>query len=174
MTIDSAVLFAQSQPFSDSLYMTSPYNLVFETPLLQKDIVLSNKIVSTINLRLNVPDADFSCTIYEITPDGKSKNICYDLARVRYRNGGDRPLLAKSGETIQLRFDNTYVFVKKLVKGSKLRLEFALNNNPWNEKNFGFGGVVSHETTNSPHIIEASIITGGKDASKLVVPITTQ
>jgi len=170
MTIDSAMLFASDQPFSDSLYMSWPYNLVFETAPLKNDIIVSDKIAPEINVMLNVPDADFTCNVYEISPDGKSRNLGSDYIRVRYRNGGEKPLLAKPGEVVQLRFSNLYVYIKKIAKGSKLRFEFAVANNPWNEKNFGFGGVVSHETTIDPRIIEAKIITGGKDASKMVVP----
>jgi len=170
MTIDSAMLFESAQPFSDSLYMSWPYTVLFETAPLQKDIILSDRITPEINAMLNVPDADFTCTVYEIAPDGKSRNIGYDYVRVRYRNGGDKPMLAKPGEVVNLRFTNLFVYIKKVAKGSKLRFEFAVANNPWNEKNYGFGGEVSHETTNAPRIIEAKIITGGKDASKLVVP----
>lgn len=175
MAFDSAFLFAQpATPYDDSLYMTSAYNLMFESSPLEKDIVLSNEITSAIFMKLNVPDADFDWNIYEITPDGKSKIIGSNYIRVRYRNGGDKPMLAKPGEIIKLNFEDAYIFIKKISKGSKLRLEFELTNRPYFEKNYGFGGIVSHETTDKPRIIEAKILTGGKYASKLVLPIVKQ
>jgi uncharacterized protein len=171
---DSAFVFAESTPFSDSLYLTSPYNLVFETPILKNDIIVTNKIIANIYMQLNVPDADFNFTIYEIAPDGKSRSIAEDASRVRYRMGGDKPQLAKPGENILLKFDNAFIYVKKINKGSKLRLEFQLINSPWHERNYGFGGVVNKESTHKPRIIEAKIMTGGKSASNIVIPISNK
>lgn len=172
MAIDSASLFAASVPFDDSLYMTSPYNMVFESKPLEKDIVISDKIITRIYTKLNVPDADFEITINEITPDGKSYNLGFGQIRVRYRNGGEKPQLAKTGEIVALNFDDIFIYIKKIHKGSKLRLVFASSNNPWSEKNFGFGGEVSKESTTNPRWIEATIQANKKYPSKIVIPYT--
>jgi hypothetical protein len=50
--------------------------------------------------------------------------------------------------SLPFNFDNAFVYIKKLTKGSKLRLIFQSINNPWAEKNFGFGGVVSKDFIN--------------------------
>ena len=172
MAIDSAYFFTPSKPYDDSLYMTSPYNLVFESDPLQKDIVLSDKIISRIYCTLNVPDADFDLLVQEISPDGKDRNIALGNTRVRYRNGGDKPQLLNKGEVALLSFDNIFLYIKKISKGSKLRIIFQSSNNPYTEKNFGFGGVVSKETTTSPRIIEANILMNNQYPSKIVLPIS--
>jgi putative CocE/NonD family hydrolase len=174
MAIDSAFLFAQPKPFSDSLYLVSPYNLVFESAPLEKDIIISDKILARIYVMLNVPDADFEISIQEVTPDGKDKNLAFGNVRARYRNGEVTGQLVKPGEIAELNFDNIYVYIKRIGKGSKLRLQFQSSNSPYAEKNYGFGGVVSQESTTKPRIIEATIQVNKKYPSKIVIPITNK
>ncbi|MGG9961009.1 CocE/NonD family hydrolase [Ferruginibacter sp. SUN106] len=173
MALDSAFLFSPSKPYDDSLYMTSPYNLVFESRPLEQDIVITDKIISRIYATLNVPDADFEMAVEEVAADGKDRSLASGIIRVRYRNGDEKPQLAKPGEIVVLNFDDIFLYIKKVSKGSKLRFIFQSSNNPWAEKNFGFGGEVSKETTTNPRIIEATILMGNKFASKIVVPYTT-
>jgi putative CocE/NonD family hydrolase len=172
MALDSAYLFASPLPFDDSIYMTSAYNLVFESSPLTQDIVLSDKIITRIFATLNVPDADFEINLQEVAPDGKDQNVATGSIRVRYRNGGEKPQLAKPGEVVQLNFDGIYIYIKKITKGSKLRLVFQSINNPWLEKNYGFGGEVSKESSTALRIIEANILMGKTYPSKVVLPIT--
>ncbi len=174
MPIDSAILFANAKPFDDSLYMISKYNLIFESTPLQKNIIVSDKIIARLFTTLNTPDADFEIKIEELLPNGKSLSLANTLLRTRYRNSSEKPQLIKSGEVIQLNFDNAYVYIKKLTKGSKLRLIFQSINNPWAEKNYGFGGVVSNESTTKPRMIEAKILMSKKYPSKVVVPYTVE
>ena len=172
MALDSSFLYAEAKPFDDSLYLTSPYNIVFESQPLTKDIVLSDKILARIFLSLNTPDADFGLVVDEIAPDGKSRLLCTDNIRVRYRNGADRPQLAKPREVMQLNFENAFVYIKKISKGSRLRITFQSINNPDSEKNFGFGGIVSHESTTSDRIIEATILMNKTYPSRIIIPTT--
>lgn len=172
MVIDSAYFFTTPRPYDDSLYMTSPHNAVFESLPLKEDIVLSNKIISRIYLTLNVPDADFEVYLQEVDEEGKDRKIASGRIRVRYRNGGEKPQPAKMGEVLQLDFDGFFIYIKKISRGSRLRLVFQNINNPLYEKNYGFGGEVSKESTTAPRMIKANILTGGKYASKVVLPVS--
>jgi|GEM_PF-416997 len=174
MAIDSAFVFAQPKPFDDSLYMASPYNMVFESAPLDKDIIISDKILARIYATLNVPDADFEISVEEITPDGKDKPLAFGNVRARYRHGEEKGVLVKPGEVIELNFHNIYVYIKRISKGSKLRLQFSSTNTPFAEKNYGFGGIVSQESTTQPRIIEATIQANKKYPSKIVIPITVK
>ncbi len=172
MAIDSSFLFAQSKPFDDSLYLISPYNLIFESAPLEKDIIISDKILARIYATLNVPDADFEISVEEITPDGKDLNFAFGNVRARYREGDEKGRLVKPNEVIELNFKNIYIYIKRISKGSKLRLMFQSTNTPWAEKNYGFGGTVSSESTSAPRIIEANILMSKKYPSKIVIPVT--
>lgn len=168
--LDSAFLFAMPRPFDDSLYMTSPYNMVFESQPMTKDIIVTGKMITDLYLSLNVPDADFGVTIFEITPDGRSYNLVNTALRSRYRNGGEKPQLLHPGQVAQHRFDDVFLYIKKIPKGNKLRLVFESVNSPNFEKNYGFGGVVSREATAQPRIIEATIHTGTRYPSRILIP----
>ncbi len=174
MAIDSASLFAFSKPFDDSIYMSSSHNMVFESQPLQKDILISNKIISRIYASLNVPDADFEISVHEISANGETREFGIGRIRARYRNSDEIPELVKPGEIVLLNFQDINIYIKKITKGTKLRLVFRIINDPWSEKNFGFGGVVSIESTVQPRIIEATLLVGGKNASKLVLPIMSE
>ena len=171
---DSAFLFQYGNPFDDSLYMTSPYNMVFESKPLEKDIILSDKVTAQLYMSLNVPDADFFMNVSEVDAAGKSYDIAYAMLRSRYRNGGDKPELMKPGQVALHNFDQAFLYVKKIRKGSKLRLAFEILNTPVYQKNYGFGGNISKETTDKPRVIEATIHTGPGYPSRIVVPYTTE
>ena len=174
MALDSAYLFAYPKPFDDSLYMTSPYNMVFESEPLEKDLMISDKILAHLYLTLNVPDADFDISIDEVDAEGKNRTLGKSETRLRYRNGGDKPQLLRKGEVASVVFNDIFIYIKKVSKGSKLRLTFHSTNHPWSEKNFGFGGEVSKETTTSPRIINATILMNKKYPSRVVIPYTSK
>jgi hypothetical protein len=54
---------------------------------------------------MDVPDTDFSVTLYEILPDGSSVRLTSDRMRARYRESLSEEKLVKSGE-ISVAFSN--------------------------------------------------------------------
>lgn len=171
MPRDSAALFGEMNYTIENSYIRSPYKLIFETEPFDQDLILADKISVQLSAYLNVRDADYMAVIYEIGPDGFHEAITFGTIRARYRNG-DEPQLIKPGELIQLNFGHVLMNLKKLKKGHRLRLVLDYINSPYQQRNYGFGGDVSRETATSPRIIETKIITGGRNASKIVLPVT--
>ncbi|WP_276482511.1 CocE/NonD family hydrolase [Paraflavitalea pollutisoli] len=170
--IDSAFLYARSKPFDDSLYMASPYNLVFDSKPMEQDIIVTGKMVADLYLSLNVPDADFQVNIYEIDTEGKSYMLTNTILRSRYRLGGDKGRLLKPGTVALHRFDDVFLYIKKIPKGNKLRMTFESVNSPGFERNYGFGGVVSRETTQGPRLIKATLHSSPVLTSRIKIPYT--
>lgn len=168
--IDSAFLFARPVPFDDSLYLSSAYNMVFESRPLEKDIILTGKLTAQLYLSLNVPDADFQFTVYEVDATGKNYMIASAPLRSRYRKSGDKPLLMKPGEVALHNFEEVFLYIKQVKKGHKLRFVFESINSPVFEKNYGFGGVVSKETATGPRIITATIHSSARYPSRILLP----
>jgi uncharacterized protein len=168
--LDSMYLFSSSRSVGDSIYMSSSHNLIFESEPLLNDITISDRIVSKIYASLNVPDADFEVSIREIVRNGKEHKLANGRIRVRYRNGARQPELVKLGEVVLLSIQDVHLYIKKVSKGSKIRLIFQSVNNPWNEKNWGFGGEVSKESTTDPRVIRATIHIGKQYKSKIIIP----
>ena len=126
--------------------------------------------LTRIYMSLNVPDADFEISIHDVSTDGKNRKLADASERVRYRDSGEKPQRVKPGEIFLINFDDAFIYIKKISKGSRLRLVFQSINHYNNEKNFGFGGEVSKESTKEPRIIEATIIMNKQYPSKVVVP----
>lgn len=169
--LDSAFVFPSIQPGSDSLSVSSKYNMIFETAPLQNDILLSDRMMADLYVSLNVPDTDLWLSFSELTPDGKYKPISYSLLRCRYRKGGDKPMLMVPGKTEKLSFNSALIYVKKIAKGSRIRVELECTNRPYYEKNYGFGGVVADESTSQPRIVEATLQMSKKYPSCIKVPV---
>lgn len=170
--LDSTFLYSYAKPFDDSLYLADTHNIVFETPAFPKDIMITGKILPRLYMSLNVPDADFGIHIHEISADGKSTELCASNIRARYRHSDENPQLVKPGTIDRYDFTGNFLYIKKISKGSKLRITFEVVNDPNYEKNYGFGGVVSQESTKQPRIIEATIQLSKKYPSRIDIPYT--
>lgn len=156
----------------DQHNLYSPHTILFETAPFPRDIQLADRISAELYIRLNVPDADFSINFYEITKDNMRVYLGSSAIRCRYRFGGDQPKLMPLNSIEKLAFNNAYIYLKKIRKGSRIRVEFGSSNSPSIEKNYGFGGIVSQESTQAPRFIEATIITDKDHPSSIKIPIT--
>jgi hypothetical protein len=170
--LDSAFVFGQDKPFGDSLVITSPHNLVFESAPLARAVELSGAVLPRLFMSLNVPDADFSVVVSEVAPDGKVRMLGRSLQRARYRHGGEKPQLVKPGQIERYDFAGTYLYLKKLTAGTRLRLTFEVSNTPGYERNYGFGGVVAQERATGPRLIEATLHTGAAYPSRVDLPVS--
>lgn len=169
--VDSAYAFSYT-PLDDSLYMASKTNLIFESQPLTRDIMVTGKIIPRLYMSLNVPDADYRVGIYEITPDGRSEELCYSHLRARYRHSGEAPELVKPGKTERYDFNDGFLYIKKIARGSKLRMTFENLNSPSYQKNYGFGGSVSKETAKGPRVFETTLQLSKTYPSRIDIPYT--
>ena len=169
--VDSSIIYFQGNPLTDTTYMRSPHNLVFESDPFDQDFTLAGSLLLRLLMSINVPDADMQVKFYELDEVGNSTLLCYDLQRLRYRNGFSYPQLAKEGDLLHWSFDKVFFDVRRIRKGHRLRVELQFVNEPSYQKNFGFGGDVSRETTNEPRWFRTVIYTGDKHASRVVIPI---
>jgi len=122
--------------------------LVYHSPPLAEDIEVSGYAKFRAYLELNVPDTDFCVTLYEIRPDGKKILLGSDTMRARYRNSLEKAELVIPGEINLYEFANFYFFVRRLTKGSRIRLILSCLNSPEWQKNHNSGGVIAYETAN--------------------------
>ncbi len=171
-TMDSLVIFSPgSFKNIDSAYHAFNSGLAFETAPLEKDIILSGNLVAHLFTSLNVPDADIVVEYSEVDSADKEKSLTYDVLRTRYRNSAEHPELMAVGKPTLLNFNTSYIKVQKIKKGQRLRIYVSIRNNSFGEKNYGYGGVVSKETSNGARIIETKIYAGKKYPSYIAVPV---
>jgi len=121
-------------------------NLVYHSPPLEDEIRIAGYIKVKLHIELNVPDTDIQVGLFEIRPNGTSIQMAQGWIRARYRNSLSRPELVKPGEINLYEFNILDYFVRKLEKGSRLRLVVSPVNTPLAQKNYNSGGSVSKES----------------------------
>lgn len=171
-TMDSLEIFSPgSIKNMDSVEYTFNSGLAFETVPLENDIILSGSIAAHLFASLNVPDADVEVSFNEVDSADNEKLLAQDVLRTRYRNSPEDPQLMVPGKPYLLHFNTSFFKVKKIRKGQRLRFYVSIRNNTFAEKNYGYGGIVSNETSTGPRIIETTIYAGKKYPSYIAVPV---
>jgi predicted acyl esterase len=72
--------------------------VVYHSELFAKDTGVSGNVKLTVWIAMDVPDTDFSATLYEILLDGNSVQLTSDRLRATYRNSLSEEKLVKPGE----------------------------------------------------------------------------
>jgi putative CocE/NonD family hydrolase len=120
--------------------------LVYHSPPLKERLQIAGYIKVRLHVELNVPDTDLQVVLYEIRPDGSSLYLAQGWVRARYRNSLSQPELVRPGEINEYEFKILDFFVRRLNKGSRLRLLVSSVNTPMAQKNYNAGGNVSTES----------------------------
>jgi putative CocE/NonD family hydrolase len=112
-----------------------PDILVFETALLEADMVVTGAIEAKLWISSDRPDTDFTLKLIDVYPpsedypDGFAMNLTDGIMRVRYRDSWERPKMLQPGEVAQITvaaFPTSNLFKK----GHKIRLDVSSSNFP--------------------------------------------
>jgi uncharacterized protein len=158
---------------TDQRYALNLYGdgVVYHSGPFAADTEISGFVKLTAWIALDVPDTDFSATLYEILPDGTSVQLTSDAMRARYRDSLTQAKLVKPGEINQYVFDGFTFFSRRIAKGSRLRLVLNCPNTIYLEKNYNSGGVVAEETAKDARIAHVTVYHDATHASRLELPI---
>lgn len=129
---------------NDSIKMT--HSIVFESEVLDKDMIISGNLSGIFNVSINKKDFDTDTSLYQIQPDGKSFLLSTHMVRASYAKNNEVRHLLEPGKMEQIPINNSYFMSKKIEKGSKLLLLVGVNKNPSWQINYGTGKDVSDET----------------------------
>ncbi|MDQ1855984.1 CocE/NonD family hydrolase [Chryseobacterium sp. WLY505] len=128
----------------DSIKMTN--SVVFESEVLDQDIIMSGNLSGVFNVSINKRDFDTDTYLYQISPDGKSYLLSTHIVRASYAKNNEKRQLLEPHTMEQIPINNSYFMSKKIEKGSKLLLLVGVNKNPNWQINYGSGKDVSDET----------------------------
>lgn len=145
--------------------------LVYHTPPLDDDLVLTGVLELHLFASVNVPDTDIAATLYAIHPDGSSITLAEDKLRLRHRDSSRVAELAVPGEIYELAFTDFRIVSQLAVKHSRLRLLIRCPNTPFDQKNYNSGGNVMHETRPDARTARVTIHHAPPHASYLDLPI---
>jgi uncharacterized protein len=158
---------------TDERYAVNLYGdgVVYHSEPFVVDTEISGFVKLTAWIALDVPDTDFSATLYEILPDGSSVELTSDVMRARYRESLSQEKLVKPGEIDPYVFDGFTFFSRRIAKGSRLRLVLNCPNSIYVEKNYNSGGVVAEETAKDARTAHVTIYHDAAHPSRLELPI---
>lgn len=109
--------------------------LVFETPTLDSDLVVSGRIVAKLFIESDAPDTDFTIKLVDVYPpsvdypQGFAMNISDGIFRCRYHNSWEKPETLKKGKVYEIEVE-AFASQNCFAKGHKLRLDIAGSNFP--------------------------------------------
>ncbi|MFC2164132.1 CocE/NonD family hydrolase [Acidobacteriota bacterium] len=150
-------LGSESEYYTNQRFAFGKDKLIYHSPQLEEELEVAGYAKLRLYMELNVPDTDFEVGLFEIKPDGKSILLGTSHMRARYRNSVSKAELVTPGDINLYEFKKFDFFVRKLSKGSRIRLVIGCINSPEWEKNYNSGGVVSEETA--------------KDARKAIIKV---
>ena len=156
----------QTEAFSGPL-------LIYHSPPIEEPVEIAGYIKFMAYIELDVNDTDLSVSLYEIKPDGSSVYLGQDKMRARYRQSRTRETLVRPGEINLYEFNEFYLFVRMLDRGSRLRLIVRCVNSPDHEKNYNSGGIVAEETGKDARKATIKLYHDDAYPSRLELPINT-
>ena len=118
--------------------------LVYTTKPLKQDLEVIGPVRASLYVTTSAKDTDFTAKLVDVAPDGYARNLTDGILRLRYRNGLEKPELAKAGEIYRISVD-AGVTGNVFRKGHAIRLEISSSNFPRFDRNPNTGGPVAEE-----------------------------
>ncbi|MDR3555989.1 MAG: CocE/NonD family hydrolase [Syntrophobacteraceae bacterium] len=145
--------------------------LTFDSPPLQKDLVVAGQIKARIYLSSDSPDCDLFVKIQDVSPDGVAFNLMspgQEAMRVSYRNQTAERQLLQPGRIVSLDFENMRTG-NTFKKGHRIRVSICASWYPIYSRNLQTGEL---ETTSSKtRIATINIHSDPAHASRVILPV---
>jgi putative CocE/NonD family hydrolase len=103
-------------------------SLVFDSAPLDGDMEILGYPVARIRVSADVAVAKLAVRLTEVTPDGKSWLVTYNLLNLTHRNGHEHPVALKPGESYDVEVP-LYMIAHRFRKGNRVRV--AISENLW-------------------------------------------
>ena len=142
--------------------------LVYTTPALGQGVEVTGPLQAVLYVSSSVNDTDFTAKLVDVYPDGTAYNIHEGILRARYREGYDKKVWMKKGETYEIKVD-LQVTSNHFGPGHRIRLEVSSSNFPRFERNLNTGGNNYDET--QWKVAENVVHHSRSHASYLLLPV---
>ena len=161
-----------SKPYIDERFALNLFGngVVYHSGPFPEATEISGNVKFTVWMAMDVPDTDFSVTLYEILPDGTSVQLTSDALRARYRESLREAKFVTPGEITQYEFDGFTWFSRQVSKGSRLRLVLNCINSINYEKNYNSGGSVERESGKDARVAHVTVYHDPEHPSALKIP----
>jgi putative CocE/NonD family hydrolase len=165
------IAYEKSYPYDQREIESRKDVLVYTSALLASDIEVTGEITVELFVSSAAKDTDFSFTLCDVYPDGRSINLTgldAGYLRMRYRQGLDKQELMAPGEIYKIRIGN--VFTANLFKqGHRIRVYITSSKAPHYDPNPNTGTEIATE-----RILQSTANTihhSTKYPSRLILPV---
>jgi putative CocE/NonD family hydrolase len=151
--------------------LDEPGWLYYHSAPLHEDLDVAGYVKLNAYFEINTPDTDFTYKLYEIRPDGASIYLAHGLMRARFRRSIEEEELIEPGMVYLYEIKSMYMFSRRLLKGSRLRLLVGYLDGSQYQKNYNTGGDVSYETGSMGQICTIRLHCSADYSSSLELPV---
>ena len=123
---------------------------------------------------MDVPDADFQVSLYEILADGRIVALSFDLMRARYRESLREAKLVVENEPARYEFSGFNFIARRIAAGNRLRAIVTCPNNLAVQKNYCSGRAVASESGADARVATIKLLRDQEHHSYLSVPVIPQ
>lgn len=128
--------------------------LVYSTSILRQGVALTGEVKVILQVASTTPDADLAVMLEDVYPDGRAFNVADTMLRLRYREGFDKTVFMKPGESYRAELTGMLTS-NYFAPGHRIRIHIGGSNFPLYERNLQTGGKNYDET--QPRQAEISI-----------------
>ncbi len=177
--------FNPAEPLWDKAYEKSyPYDqreiesrkdvLVYTSDPLTQDLEVIGEVVAELFVSSSARDTDFSITLCDVYPDGRSINLSgldAGYLRMRYRNGYGRQELMDPGKIYPIRIGSLYT-ANVFKRGHRIRLQITSSKAPHYDPNPNTGTEIASEK--SLQQARQHVYHEAKYPSRIVLPVASK
>ncbi len=163
--------YEKSYPYDHREIEARPDVLVYTSDVLSEDMEVTGEIQLELFVSSSAPDTDFTFTLSDVYPDGKSINLHgldAGYLRMRYRNGLGKQQLMKPGKVYRIKIGNVYTS-NLFKKGHRIRLSISSSIAPHYDPNPNTGAVIATERNLVP--AKNSVWHDKRYPSRLILPV---
>lgn len=144
--------------------------LVYHSDRLSQPLEIAGRPRLQVWMSMDTPDADFWSQVYEVTDEGASILLGFDLIRARYRGDLRKESLLQPGQVERYEFVFPFT-ARQLGTGSRIRLVISpLKSTGW-ERNRNSGKPVAEETGTDACVGRVLLHHDEERSSVLLLPI---
>jgi len=141
---------------------------VFTGEKLERPLEVTGRVRAKLFVSSDAPDTDFFVALYDVYPDGRSMNVCEGILRTRFRQGLDREVFMKPGETYPIEVD---LWSTSIVFNKGHRLQVLVTSS--SAQGFDVNPNTGDPLRSSPRtrVANNTLHLGGDQASHVILPI---
>lgn len=161
----------KSYPFDQRENETRSDVIVYTSAPLENDLEVTGEIVAELFVSSSAKDTDFSFTLCDVYPDGRTINLHgldAGYLRMRYRNGYEKQELITPGNTYKIRIGNVYTS-NLFRKGHRIQVYITSSKAPHYDPNPNTGTEIATEKNLLP--ATNTVYHSDVEKSRIILPV---